>query len=130
MGRTMRWSFSWRSRFERPFTNAAPLPSLSLSSSRGTVTSSCATSSLIQRQLLALEGGFGQEPDQDTGLADLEEDVTARLRANAGDTGADGLRSPVHPPFNPVPPARHSPGPGRESSAPLSGPAVPARLRF
>src|SRR5262245_66478732 len=105
--------------------------------------------SAMRRQLVALERGFGQESQQDAGLAHLEENVTARLLADdpqAQDSPVEGFRSlevidvdggfddrldaHVPAPFNPVPPARHPPGPGRESSAPLSGLAVPARLRF
>src|SRR5262249_18153027 len=83
-----------------------------------------------------------------TGLADLEENVTARFLADdreAKDCPVegfrrlevidvdggfdDGLNAHVHAPFNPVPPARHPPGPGCDSSALLSGPAVPALRR-
>src|SRR5262249_12565573 len=36
----------------------------------------------VSRQLAALERGFGQEGEQDTGLADLKENVTAWLLAD------------------------------------------------
>jgi hypothetical protein len=51
----------------------------------------------VRRQLLALQRGFGQESKQDTGLANLEEDVTARLLADdreAKDRPVKGFRSP------------------------------------
>src|SRR6516162_2385996 len=36
----------------------------------------------VRRQRAALPRGFGQESEQDTGVASLEEDVTARLLAD------------------------------------------------
>src|SRR5262245_13770392 len=36
----------------------------------------------VRRQLVALQRGFGQESEQDVGLARLDEDVTARLLAD------------------------------------------------
>ena len=71
----------------------------------------------MRRQLVALQRGVGQESEQDTGLANLEENVAARLRAHDPqaqdrlvegsrrlevidvDGGFDnGLSSPVRPP--------------------------------
>src|SRR5262245_9231784 len=84
----------------------------------------------MRRQRVALQCGFGQESEQDTGLADLGENVTARFLADDREAkdcpvegfrrlevididGSfdDGLNWHVLAPFNPVPPARHPPGP-------------------
>src|SRR5262249_30209462 len=51
----------------------------------------------MRRQLVALQRGFGQESEQDAGLARLEENVTARLRADdrqAKDRPVEGFRRP------------------------------------
>ena len=52
----------------------------------------------MRGQLIALERGFGQESEQDAGLAHLEEDVTARLPAHdpqAQHRPVEGFRSLV-----------------------------------
>jgi hypothetical protein len=46
----------------------------------------------VRRQLVAPQRGFGQESEQDTGLANLEEDVTARLQAIGGKIEAVAAR--------------------------------------
>jgi hypothetical protein len=50
----------------------------------------------MRRQLVALQRGFGQESEQDAGLANPKEDVTARLLAHdpqAQDRPVEGFRS-------------------------------------